>query len=172
MDWPDETRSLRSCVVRLPLLLGGGLEHRSWSVPQPEVLLGCRRICATRARGCFKVSEMGCACGTCRCDYCGTVWPSRKRRLGGEAKESRGAEVGLHPRDPSAYLMRAMSNQSMHRMSAPPCQSRDRGFIGRAPSSVALPPALIGDLRRWAALNALSEFSVYGLDARGHRAAV
>ena len=35
----------------------------------------------------------------------------------------------------------------MHRMSAPPCQSEDRGFIERAPSGVALSPALIGDLR-------------------------
>ena len=34
-------------------------------------------------------------------------------------------------------------------MSAPPCQSRDRGFIGRALSSVASLSALIGDLGRW-----------------------
>jgi hypothetical protein len=36
----------------------------------------------------------------------------------------------------------------MHRMSAPPCQSKLGGFIGCAQSIVALLPALIGDLGR------------------------
>ena len=41
-------------------------------------------------------------------------------------------------------------NKPMHRMSAPPCQSKPLGFIERPLSTVTLLPALIGDLFRWA----------------------
>jgi hypothetical protein len=41
-----------------------------------------------------------------------------------------------------------LSNKSMYRMSAPPCQSKVRGFLGHHLTLVALLPALIGDFNR------------------------
>jgi len=41
-----------------------------------------------------------------------------------------------------------MANQSMHRMIAPPCQSKLGRWDGGSLSSGRLPPALIGDLFR------------------------
>jgi hypothetical protein len=43
---------------------------------------------------------------------------------------------------------RKSSNQPMHRMSAPPCQSKPYRLLECPLSIVALLPALIGDLNR------------------------